>query len=141
MQDPDFAVIVDQIRKEDSRYDKRAYSFVRSGLDYAVCEMQKRDRARASQSRHITGQELLDGLRVYSLDQFGPLTRTVLESWGVSRCEDFGEIVFNLIEYGILSKTDEDKKEDFASTYTFTAAFEEPFLPAKRRVRRPSDKA
>ena len=84
---------------------------------------------------------MLDGLRVYSLDQFGPLTRTVLESWGVSRCEDFGEIVFNLIEYGILSKTDEDKKEDFASTYTFTAAFEEPFLPAKRRVRRPSDKA
>ena len=141
MQDPDFAVIVDQIRKEDSRYDKRAYAFVRSGLDYAVCEMQKRDRARASQSRHITGQELLDGLRGSSLEQFGPLTKTVLESWGVRRCEDFGEIVFNLIEYGILSKTEQDKKEDFASTYTFDAAFEEPFLPAKRRAHPPSDKA
>lgn len=134
MQDPDFAAIVDQIRKEDGRYDKRAYAFVRSGLDYAVQEMKKRDGSRAARSRHITGQELLDGLRVYSLEQFGPLTKTVLEEWGVRRCEDFGEIVFNLIEYGVLSKTEEDKKEDFTSTYTFTAAFEEPFLPAKRRA-------
>ena len=86
---------------------------------------------------HVSGQELLDGLRAYTLDQYGPLARTVLEAWGVKRCGDFGEIVFNLIDYNVFSKTASDRREDFEEFYTFEEAFEAPFRPtaAQRRTR------
>ena len=78
MQDPDFSEITTLICKEDPRFDRKAYDFVRAGLDHAVKELRKKDVARAERSRHVSGPELLDGLRVYALDQFGPLTKTVL---------------------------------------------------------------
>jgi len=92
MQDLEFSEIVGLICKEDSRFDRKAYDFVRLGLDHTVKELRKKDSSRAEKSRHVTGPELLDGLRIYALDQFGPLTKTVLEAWGVRRCRDFGEI-------------------------------------------------
>jgi uncharacterized repeat protein (TIGR04138 family) len=94
MQDPDFSEIVSLICKEDPRFDRKAYDFVRLGLDHTVKELRKRDATRAEKSRHVSGGELLDGLRIYALDQFGPLTKTVLNAWGVSRCTHFGDIVF-----------------------------------------------
>ncbi len=132
MQDPDFAEIVALICKEDSRYDRKAYDFVRLGLDQTVKEIRKKDAARTDRSRHVSGQELLDGIRIYALDQFGPLTKTVLNSWGLTKCSDFGEIVFNLIDHGVFSKTENDRREDFADLYTFDDAFVKPFRPAKR---------
>jgi len=134
MADLDFNEIVSLICKEDSRYDKKAYSFLREGLDYAVKEMKKRDAERSKQSLHISGAELLNGLRVYALDQFGPLAITVLNSWGVQRCGDMGEIVFNLIEYNVFSKTENDRREDFGEIYTFEDAFVKPFLPKNPRL-------
>lgn len=132
MQDPDFAEIVNLICKEDPRFDRKAYDFVRLGLDHTVKELRKKDAARAEKSRHVSGPELLDGLRAYALDQFGPLTKTVLNAWGVSRCSHFGDIVFNLIEYNVFSKTDSDRREDFSDIYDFEAAFVKPFEPARR---------
>ena len=131
MQDPDFAEIVTLICKEDPRFDRKAYDFVRLGLDHAVKELRKKDASRAERSRHVTGPELLDGLRVYALDQYGPLTKTVLNAWGVRRCRDFGDIVFNLIEYNVFSKTENDRREDFSDIYDFDEAFVKPFQPAK----------
>jgi uncharacterized repeat protein (TIGR04138 family) len=133
MQDLDFNEIVGLIHKEDPRYDRKAYAFLREGLDYAVKELKKKDTERAKNSLHITGAELLVGLRAYALDQYGPLAMTVLGSWGLTRCGDFGDMVFNLIEYNVFSKTDQDKKEDFAEIYTFEDAFVKPFLPQKPR--------
>lgn len=133
MSDLDFNEIVNLICKEDSRYDRKAYSFLREGLDYAVKELKKKDAERSKQSLHVSGAELLQGLRVFALDQFGPLTMTVLTAWGVKRCEDFGEMVFNLIEYNVFSKTDNDRREDFASVYAFEDAFVKPFLPKNPR--------
>jgi uncharacterized repeat protein (TIGR04138 family) len=132
-QDIDFAAVVALIRREDPRFDAQAYVFVRQGLDHAVKEMRKADGKRIEQSRHLSGPELLLGLRVYALEQYGPLARTVLDSWGVRSCGDFGDIVFNLIEYKVFSKTDEDTREDFAEIYTFAEAFEAPFLPVGPR--------
>ena len=133
-QDPDFAEIVGLICKEDTRFDRKAYDFIRLGLDHTVKELKnKESSSRAGRSRHVSGPELLEGLRVYALDQFGPLTKTVLESWGIRRCADFGDIVFNLIEYNVFSKTENDRKEDFSDLYTFEDAFVKPFLPAKSR--------
>ncbi|MEO6005975.1 MAG: Minf_1886 family protein [Opitutus sp.] len=131
MQDPDFAEIVGLICKEDSRFDRKAYDFIRLGLDHTVKELKSKESSRASRSRHVSGPELLEGLRVYALDQFGPLTKTVLESWGIRRCSDFGDIVFNLIEYNVFSKTDNDRREDFSDLYSFEDAFVKPFLPTK----------
>jgi uncharacterized repeat protein (TIGR04138 family) len=133
MPDLDFSEIVDLICKEDTRYDKRAYFFVRQGLDCTVRSLKKNDPARLQRSPHVSGPELLDGLRLHALDQFGPLTKTVLESWGVRRCADFGEIVFNLIEYNVFSRTESDRREDFAELYGFEEAFVKPFQPAGRR--------
>lgn len=132
MQDPDFSEIVTLICKEDPRFDRKAYDFVRLGLDHAVKELRKRDAARAEKSRHVTGAELLEGLRAYALDQFGPLTKTVLNAWGVRRCRDFGDIVFNLIEYNVFSKTENDRREDFNDIYDFDEAFVKPFQPTRR---------
>src|SRR5215207_498521 len=132
MQNPDFSEIVTLICKEDSRFDRRAYDFVRLGLDHTVKELRKKDAARAEKSRHVSGPELLDGLRSYALDQFGPLAKTVLDAWGVRRCRDFGDIVFNLIEYNVFSKTDNDRREDFSDIFDFEDAFVKPFQPARR---------
>ena len=133
MSDLDFNEIVALICKEDSRYDKKSYSFLREGLDFAVKELKKRDGERSKKSLHVSGAELLQGLRTYALDQYGPLAITVLNSWGITRCSDFGEMVFNLIEYNVFSKTENDKREDFAEIYTFEDAFVKPFLPKNPR--------
>ncbi len=138
MQDPDFTEIVTLICKEDPRFDRKAYDFVRAGLDFTVKELRKKDAARAERSRHVTGPELLHGLRAYALDQYGPLAKTVLEAWGVRRCSDFGDIVFNLIEYNVFSKTESDRREDFAELYDFDEAFVKPYQPKGRRLRRSS---
>jgi uncharacterized repeat protein (TIGR04138 family) len=132
MQDSDFPRIVALICKEDTRFDKKAYDFVRLGLDHTVKEIRKKDATRTGKSRHVTGPELLDGLRIYALEQYGPLTKTVLNSWGVHRCQHFGDIVFNLIEYNAFSKTDNDRREDFADIYQFDDVFVKPFLPTQR---------
>ena len=86
MQDPDFTEIVGLICKEDSRFDRKAYDFLRLGLDHTVKELKKKDTSKVGRSRHVSGQELLEGLRVYALEQYGPLAKTVLNSWGVKRC-------------------------------------------------------
>ena len=73
------------------------------------------------------------GYRDFALDQFGPLTKTLLNTWGIRRCSDFGDIVFNLIEYNVFSKTESDRREDFADIYDFDEAFVKPFQPAGTR--------
>tara|TARA_R110002020_G_scaffold267940_1_gene483124 strand:- start:141 stop:584 length:444 start_codon:yes stop_codon:yes gene_type:complete len=135
MQDLDFDEIVALIRKEDSRYSRQAYHFIRQGLDHTVKAMRERDAARLKKSAHVKGPELVDGLRVFALEQYGPMARTVLKDWGITRCADFGELVFNLIEYNVFSKTETDRREDFSEVFTFEEAFDSPFRPAK--VQRP----
>jgi uncharacterized repeat protein (TIGR04138 family) len=107
---------------KDSRYTAAAYAFVRAGLDYTVRRLDK--------PRHVSGQELLDGIREFSLAEFGPMTKTVLNGWGITRTEDIGEIVFNLVETGLLGKTDKDSRADFANGYDFDEVFSKPFRPS-----------
>lgn len=138
MPDLDVNEIVSLIRKEDPRFDRLAYAFVRDGLEHAVKELKKRDAARAKVSRHVTGRELAEGLRDYALEQFGPLAKTVLNTWGLHETIHFGDIVYNLIEYNVFSKTDSDRREDFADIFSFEEAFEQPFRPRARRLPMPS---
>ncbi len=138
MQDLEFTEIVELICKEDPRFDRKAYLFLRQGLDYTVKELNKREPERAAKSQHVTGPELLHGIREFALEQFGPLALTVMRSWGVTRCSDIGDLVFNLIEYNVFSKTEKDRREDFGEIYTFEDAFVKPFKPTRGKRRQGS---
>ena len=141
MKKQNFLEMVNLIVKEDDRYTKEAYGFLKEALDFTMDKERKRkNKAVSKTQRHVTGQELLEGVREYALDQFGPMAYTVLTSWGLERCEDFGEMVFNLIEYGVFSKNEDDTKEDFAAIYDFEEAFLKPFQPDRRRLKRPQYK-
>ena len=138
MKKQNFLEMVNLIVKEDDRYTREAYGYLKEALDFSMDKERKRKGQVVSKTqRHVTGQELLEGVREYALDQFGPMAYTVLTSWGLERCEDFGEMVFNLIEYGVFSKNEDDSKEDFAAIYDFEEAFLKPFQPDRRRLKRP----
>ena len=129
MRKQNFAEAVDELVKQDPQYDRDAYYFVRESLDFTIKMLKKNGQ---TGSRHVSGQELLDGLRRFALEQFGPMAKTVLTYWGVKRCEDFGEIVFRMVDKGVLGKTEQDSREDFKGGYDFDEAFVKPFLPAER---------
>jgi uncharacterized repeat protein (TIGR04138 family) len=130
MHEASFEEGLEQILAKDSRYQRDAYLFVREALDHTQKSILKENRG---QMRHVSGQELLGGIREFALDQFGPMVITVLEEWGVRNCRDFGEIVFNMVEIGLLAKTDMDSRTDFEGGYDFDDAFRKPFLPSTRR--------
>lgn len=128
MQPQNFDEVLEQVVSADPRYHRDAYHFLRESLDYTQRAISKANKGKL---RHVTGQELLAGIRAFALQQYGPMAITLLDAWGIRRCEDFGELVFNLIDHGILSKTDADNRTDFAGAYDFDEAFRKPFQPAQ----------
>ena len=115
----------------DDRYHRDAYAFLKEALEYTQRTLK---RPVGEKARHITGQELLEGIREYALKEYGPMALTVLSEWGIHRSEDFGEIVFNMVEHGILSKTENDSRKDFQDGYDFEKAFRSPFRPSSTRA-------
>jgi uncharacterized repeat protein (TIGR04138 family) len=111
----DFYERVEKIAEKDPRYKVAAYAFVMLALNYTLSKLEK--------ARHVSGKELLEGIREFALEQYGPMTKTVFDYWGVHTTRDFGEIVFNLVEHKLLGKTDEDKIEDFSDIYDFEEEF------------------
>jgi uncharacterized repeat protein (TIGR04138 family) len=103
------------LAQKHGRYRANAYKFVLDSVQFTV--------GRMSEKRHVTGRELLAGIRDLAIQAFGPMAKTVFEQWGVSRTEDFGHIVFQLVDAGLLGKTDRDKLSDFARGYDFNEAF------------------
>ena len=128
MHEASFEEGLELILEKDLRYQRDAYLFVREALDFTQKTASKEGR----EGQHVTGQQLLAGIRDFALAQFGPMAITVLEEWGITRCEDFGEIVFNMVENKLLAKTDTDSREDFQGGYEFDEAFRKPFLPQNR---------
>ncbi len=129
MQPTNFDEVLEKILAQDSRYRREAYVFLRGTLDYVQKPSSK---TRKIEACHITGQELLRGIRTYALELYGPMAKTLLNEWGVHGCEDFGEIVFNMVDHGLLSKTEQDSRDDFKSGYDFNEAFCQPFLPPSK---------
>jgi uncharacterized repeat protein (TIGR04138 family) len=122
---------------EMTRYPVDAFAFVQRGLDFTVRRVhgepaEDHDPADPDQpSRHVTGRMLCEGLRDYALQQYGLLAGTVLRRWGVTRCEDFGHIVFAMVESGMMHKTDDDSIEDFRDVFSFAEVFGRPALALK----------
>ncbi len=108
-----------ELAQQYGRYKANAYRFTFEAVRYAA----DRSYAATMEVRHVTGREVLEGIRELALRQFGFMAKTVFLEWGVERTEDFGEIVFQLIREGILSKTDQDTPGDFARGYDFDEAF------------------
>lgn len=108
--------VLARIRERDGRYHERAYVFVLAALEY--CQRQRKVRG------HISGAELAQSCREFALEQFGLTARTVLQHWGIHGTDDFGRIVYVLIDVGLLLKHPTDRVEDFDSVYDFAQAFE-----------------
>ncbi len=113
---------INEILSKDSRYKSEAYGFVLASLEVA--------RVQTGKTKHVTGFDLLQGLKTLAIKDYGIMAKTVLESWGIKTTDDIGEIVFNLIDTELLSKTSEDQKEDFHNIFDFDTVFmkEYPFI-------------
>ena len=111
----EFYDLVEEICRQDKRYKPDAYEFVLGGLGFTQKKLKK--------IAHVSGAQLACGLRDYAVNQYGALASRVLAYWGISQTQDFGNIVFNLIEKKLLSKTKEDSLLDFNAVYDFKTAF------------------
>src|ERR1700751_3441988 len=120
MQKIGFAEALESLVAHDRRYQRDGYIFLRDALDFTTKQQKK---IKGTMVRHVTGPELLDGVRQYALKEFGPMVMTVFESWGIRSSVDFGHMVFNLIDVGIFGKTDRDSIDDFKSVYDFGEVF------------------
>ena len=127
-----------ELLRKDNRYSIDAYVFVFDALEYAqsVLEMgtevtseagHSRSTQRDATERHVTGEDLCEAIRRLAIEQYGYMAKTVLNSWGVHKTGDFGEIVFNLIQIGQMRKTASDRREDFDNIYEFDVAFKRDF--------------
>jgi uncharacterized repeat protein (TIGR04138 family) len=115
-------------RRFQLRYHPQAYLFVTEALRLTQEILGREPGSEEDeQSAHISGRELLDGVRVMAQRQFGMLAPTVFKAWGVNATEDFGHIVFELVERGELRKTDRDQLSDFQDVYAFDAVFCEQY--------------
>lgn len=125
-----------QLLQKDKRYKLEAYQFVREALAYAQDVMGLGQNEVPDQSghqegppaeRHVSGQELCHAMRQYALNQFGYMSKVVLNSWGIRTTSDIGEIVFNLINIECMRKSDSDCREDFVDVFDFDQAFQKEF--------------
>lgn len=114
----DSEACIQEILSRDRRYGHDAYVFVLAAVEHTVKSLDLR-----GPRKHITGQQLLEGIRHLGLAQFGPMTRAVVNHWGIRTSRDFGEIVFNMVDAGLLGKTEEDTIQDFEGVYDLDDAF------------------
>ena len=112
----DFYKGIKGIVEKDGRYKPDVYEFVMHALHFTQERLKRRG--------HVAGKELLEGIKEFGLAQYGPMAVAVFEHWGVRTTDDFGEIVFNMVENGIMSKTEGDSREDFKGVYDFKKAFD-----------------
>jgi uncharacterized repeat protein (TIGR04138 family) len=132
------------IRAKAGPFPPAAYNFVREGLAHTVGMVHGGRDAKANEpattissedqsldeSRHVSGQELCLGLKDFAIRQYGLLAKSVLLHWHIKGTDDFGKIVFAMIDAGLMRKTDEDSLEDFVGVYDFEDVFGE--LPTRR---------
>ena len=132
--------------QRDQRYPIEAYFFVREALAYAAdkmelgacsepeCQCDPSDPTVAESSRHLTGQQLCEAIRQFAIQQYGFMAKVVLNEWGIGTTQDFGEIVYNMIDIGLMKKSRHDRKSHFADVYDFDAAFQDNFVMSNGSV-------
>lgn len=111
--------VMDRIRLKEPRFHEHAYLFVLSALEYCQTRLPER--------RHLSGRELLDGCRALAIERYGVLARTVLAYWGVTCTEDIGDVVFTLVDLGLLQSQPSDTRVEFERVFEFEAAFDRDY--------------
>lgn len=111
--------VLERLQDRYPRFHGKAYLFLLSALHVVLEGLEE--------PRHISGKELAHGVKELALDRYGPMARTVLEHWGIHSTRDLGEIVFAMVECGILIRREEDRKEDFQDLYDFEEVFERSY--------------
>ncbi len=124
-----------RIVEEDSRYVPDAYYFMQQAVTYTAERLNRRKKGDGEQ--HITGRELVAGIRDYALGQFGPMALDVFDEWGIRCTEDFGNIVFLMVSHQLLGASEDDTIDDFIDIYDFREAFEGSFRPQGKPVNVP----
>lgn len=116
-----------RIRERAGPYPLEAFAFVRDGLAHTTKMLYGEGAVSGpglpGPERHVSGQQLCIGLRDYAIRRYGMLARTVLARWGIRRTDDFGRIVFAMIDAGLMRKSDDDAPADFEGVYDFDEAF------------------
>jgi uncharacterized repeat protein (TIGR04138 family) len=115
---------LDEIVEIVSVYPREAYKFVQAGLNYTVEKIHAEQAEDPEINRHVTGQQLCEGLREFALKEWGLLAHTVLKRWNITTTYDFGRIVFALVEYKHMAATEDDTVEDFRNVFDFKTAFD-----------------
>lgn len=116
---------IEQVAEVTGLYAVEAFYFVQKGL--AVTAAKIHAQRKNAENRHISGQELAEGLRDIAQQRWGLLARTVLGQWGVYSTLDFGRIVYAMIDAGIMGRSEDDELTDFKNVYDFRAAFENQY--------------
>jgi uncharacterized repeat protein (TIGR04138 family) len=116
-----------EVIRKDPRYAYEAYEFVFHALSHTQKQLDREpppeaERTEGETQYHVSGPELLRGIRDLALREFGLMARVVFRRWGIQRTDDFGEIVFNLSDAGLMSKTEGDRREDFHGVYDLDEA-------------------
>lgn len=124
---------IQTVRRRDRRFSRHAYYFVLDALDYTMARLGKDQLT--GEDRHVGGRELLVFIQDFAAEQFGPMAPIVFEQWGLRGSEDFGEVVFNLIDAGLLSRRSSDSRLDFVDGFDFERTFAERYQQALDRIR------
>ena len=115
-----------EVVRRDPRFAYEAYEFLYEALNHTQKMLGRLPSGEvaegAERQHHVSGPELLAGVRDLALREFGLMARTVFHMWGIQRTDDFGDIVFNLVEAGLMNKTDEDTRKDFHAVYDLDQA-------------------
>jgi len=115
----DFKKDLLSVLQKDDRYDAEAYHFVMKSLNR--CQEKK------NKPGHVSSPDLLEKIAKLGIEQYGPMTKSIFNHWGIECTQDFGHIVYNLIEVGILRKSKSDHLDDFANVYDFEDVFEKNY--------------
>ena len=117
--------VLERLQRIHPRFPEEAYLFVLASLHHVIRKL--------PEPRHVSGTELAEGVRELALDRYGPMARSVLKHWGITATDHVGEVVFALVECGVLIKQEEDAAEDFQGVYDFDEAFDERYPWGERR--------
>ena len=115
----DLISVLSRLCQKDSRYKIDAYTFVLAALNVTMESLKRKG--------HVSGQELTLGIKDFAIREYGRMARTVFEHWGIKTTEDFGHIVFNMVEAGVLGRTESDSIDDFKDGFDFKKAFEDEY--------------
>ena len=129
MNDEQITQTLAKITSSDPRFSREAYELVGHVVKITISKM-----VESGEERHVTGLELLENIREFALEQFGPMTTEVFKHWGISDTMDIGQVVFNMVDNQLLSSSESDSIDDFDNVFDFHSAFIEPFLPVDHNI-------